>query len=71
MAEMNKGTPVSKEMNAVLNRIAGDIPKPTEVMRSYLTDRQRGLGYSRCTWWDGCFYCKNDKGEWELISCAA
>jgi len=74
MKEFSKGTPVSEEMNAVLNRIAGNMPKEIEVievMRSYLTDRQRGLGYARCTWWDGCLYCQNDKGEWEQISCAA
>lgn len=63
---------VSKEMSEVLNRLSGEIPKDrVKEVRSLLVDRKLAEGNVRCTWWDGCYYCQDEHGEWKLVSCYA
>lgn len=65
------GTPVSDDLNSVLNRIAGDLPRQDDVSRSFLTERELASSFSRCTWWGGCYYCQDASGRWQLIHCVA
>lgn len=68
--EGNPGKKVSKEMSDVLNRLSGEIP-PARVkeVRALLVNRRLSDNNVRCTWWDGCYYCQDEKGDWKLISC--
>jgi hypothetical protein len=31
--------------------------------------RQVDLSYSQCTWWEGCYYCQDEQGQWHRIKC--
>ncbi|MBX7222611.1 MAG: hypothetical protein K1Y36_21875 [Blastocatellia bacterium] len=62
---------VSYELNNVLNRIAGDMPKETEETQRFLSETEKAAAYIRCTWWAGCYYCQDSNGQWHLIYCVA
>jgi hypothetical protein len=68
--ESKYGKKVSTEMSEVLNRMSGQIPKNrVKEVRALLVDRRLSDNNVRCTWWDGCYYCQDEKGDWKLISC--
>jgi hypothetical protein len=68
---MNTPTPVSAELNELLNRLAGDFPAETANTKASLTEEEKSASYLRCTWWSGCYYCQNSDGSWTLQYCVA
>jgi hypothetical protein len=26
---------------------------------------------SACAWWDGCYYCRDGEGHWQMLRCIA
>ncbi len=31
--------------------------------------RQIDMTYSSCIWWEGCYYCQDDAGQWHRVKC--
>jgi hypothetical protein len=31
--------------------------------------RQVDLAYSQCTWWEGCYYCRDESKQWHRVKC--
>lgn len=69
--DMAKGQAVSDELNDVLNRIAGDMPKETDETKGFLTEMEKSASFRRCTWWAGCYYCQDATGRWRVMYCVA
>lgn len=31
--------------------------------------RQVDMAYVQCTWWEGCYYCKDENQQWHRVKC--
>jgi predicted methyltransferase len=66
-----EGKEVSDELNETLNRVVGDMPDDVSEIKGFLSKEEKSVGYRRCTWWGGCYYCQDSRGRWRLIYCVA
>lgn len=66
-----KGEPVTDQVNAILNSIAGPLEKETEQTRSVLSQPVLAAGARRCTWIGKCYYCEIGSGRWQLMFCVS
>jgi len=66
------GKAVSKDMSDVRDRSTGQIPRAREKeAQALLGDKDIAQTYVKCTWWGGCYYCKDKTGTWRAIECYA
>ena len=69
---LQRGKKVSKEMAAVLDRVAGEIPARRRAeARNLLVGTAFWDFFFRCTWWAGCYYCQDLRGNWYATKCYA
>jgi hypothetical protein len=63
--------PVPADLKARLNQ---------EVKKTHVQDRRSDVAslmnserfvteYDACVWWDGCYYCRDERGSWYQIRC--
>lgn len=62
--------PVSEELKLRLNQ---EVNKPESDRRDEVADLMNSErfvdAYDACVWWDGCYYCQDDAGDWYCIRC--
>jgi hypothetical protein len=46
--------------NEVIDLLCGEQPTKS---------REVELTYTHCTWWEGCYYCRDEAGQWNRIKC--
>lgn len=51
---------VSDRKHEVVDLLSGEQPAKS---------RQVELGYVRCTWWEGCYYCQSEDKQWHCVKC--
>ncbi|BAC90403.1 gsr2462 [Gloeobacter violaceus PCC 7421] len=62
--------PVSKELQKILDRVAGMAAnRKDEVFDLVQQDESMPTDVCTCTWWDGCYYCKDEDGLWHSVRC--
>ncbi len=62
--------PVSEDLQKLLNRVKDqqDTNQLAEV-EGFLHDEDLPPGLHTCTWWDGCYYCQDENGNWKSVLC--
>ncbi len=61
---------VSSELETKLNWIADHTPRNEKFsVVEQLGDASSLLNYDLCTWWDGCYYCRDTEGHWQQVKC--
>ncbi|HEY9648778.1 MAG TPA: hypothetical protein V6C88_20530 [Chroococcidiopsis sp.] len=68
---------ISEELQATLNRIAAKAADRKDELVDMLCDEQPHKSrivdeaYLACTWWEGCYYCMDEKQQWHRVKCFA
>lgn len=66
---------VSAALQKTLDEVAGRISDRKDEIVDLLSNeqpaksRQVDLSYTRCTWWEGCYYCQDELKQWHRIKC--
>ncbi len=61
---------ISTELEQRLNWLADHTARnEKDTVIEQLGDASHLLSYDVCTWWDGCYYCRDQQGEWQQIKC--
>ena len=73
---MNLGQAVTEEISEDLKRRLDWVMQSQAVDRrdevtDLLQDELLPSDIRTCAWWDGCYYCKDEQGEWHNIRCIA
>lgn len=63
---------VSKDLQKILDGIHRQqvIDRRDEVSE-LLQDDALPEALGSCTWWDGCYYCRDKAGNWHHVCCVA
>ena len=69
----SNGVPDSlqKKLDAFADRITD---RKTEIVDLLSNEqptksRQVEMSYTRCTWWEGCYYCQDEQKRWHRVKC--
>ena len=66
---------VPASLQKTLDAVAGNMSDRKDEIVDLLNDeqpaksRQVEMSYSRCIWWEGCYYCQDDVKQWHRIKC--
>jgi hypothetical protein len=66
---------VPEALQQTLNVVAETIANRKNEVVDLLCDeqptksRQVDLSYTRCTWWEGCYYCQDGANQWHRVKC--
>ncbi|WP_088891668.1 hypothetical protein [Leptolyngbya ohadii] len=58
-----------------LSAVAAKAPDRKQEIVDLLSDEQPRKSrvveqsYSLCIWWEGCYYCQDDRQNWEQVKC--
>ncbi len=70
VADLNQLQPVSGNLQNTLEHEACRIAADRKDEVAVLLNSERLLDmYETCVWWDGCYYCKDDKEFWYCVKC--
>ncbi|NJL99368.1 MAG: hypothetical protein HC924_11425 [Synechococcaceae cyanobacterium SM2_3_2] len=50
-------------------RVGSQSQDERETVLEKLGDASTLLKYDVCTWWDGCYYCRDEDGNWTEVKC--
>ncbi len=63
-------TAVSGDLGRHLDqRVGSQTQDERQVVLEKLGDASALLKYEVCTWWDGCYYCRDEEGNWTQVKC--
>ncbi|GAB4134710.1 MAG: hypothetical protein Fur0046_06860 [Cyanobacteria bacterium J069] len=66
---------VSDDLQATLDRIAAAAADRKDEIVDLLSSeqpkksRQIDAVFNRCIWWEGCYYCQDELGQWQRVKC--
>lgn len=61
---------VSDELQITLDQEASKASTDRKDEVATLINSERFVSaYETCIWWDGCYYCKDEKSTWYCIRC--
>lgn len=61
---------LSEELQQNLDQIAERLPRNQwDEVAEKLGDASLLLSYEVCTWWNGCYYCRDEQGNWHKVKC--
>jgi hypothetical protein len=70
VVNLNELERVSDTLQKTLNQEVG---KPSadrkDEVATLLNSRRFVSSYNACVWWDGCYYCKDESGNWYCVRC--
>ncbi len=70
VADLNQLQPVSGKLQNTLEREACRLSADRKDEVAALLNSERLLAmYKTCIWWDGCYYCKDDREFWYCVKC--
>lgn len=70
-----ESNPISPSLQKKLNEIASSLGDRKDEVVDLLSSeqpaksRQVEMVYTHCTWWEGCYYCQDDSGQWHRVKC--
>jgi len=68
MAQIN--TEISSELQAQLDQVAQKLSHDCkDELAEQIGYANPLFGYERCIWWQGCYYCRDQQGNWAQIKC--
>jgi hypothetical protein len=66
---------ISEALQASLDEMAEQAADCKEQVVELLNDEQPAksrmvdLAYTQCTWWEGCYYCRDESKQWHRVKC--
>lgn len=66
---------VSPSLQKILNEVAAKLTDRKDEVVNLLSNeqpsksRQVELTYTRCMWWEGCYYCQDENQQWYRVKC--
>ncbi|MGG6294717.1 hypothetical protein ACQ4M4_09850 [Leptolyngbya sp. AN02str] len=66
---------VSPELQETLDKIAGLTGDRKDEFIDLLNSEHPSISrrvedaYSRCIWWEGCYYCQDENRKWQRVKC--
>jgi hypothetical protein len=66
---------VSEALQQTLNVVAETMADRKNEIVNLLGDEQPtksrhvDVAYTRCTWWEGCYYCQDEARQWHRVKC--
>lgn len=69
------GIAVSDSLQKTLDALVVDMgdrkDEVVELLSSEQPTKSRlvDLSYTQCTWWEGCYYCRDEANQWHCIKC--
>ncbi|NJO78992.1 MAG: hypothetical protein HC827_11025 [Cyanobacteria bacterium RM1_2_2] len=72
---MNQTNLVPESLQTTLNEVAAQLADRKDEVVDLLSDEQPSksrlvdLAYIQCTWWEGCYYCQDEKKQWYRVKC--
>ncbi|HIK56298.1 MAG TPA: hypothetical protein IGS37_14195 [Synechococcales cyanobacterium M55_K2018_004] len=58
-------------LDRVANRIADRKHEIVDLLREEHPEMSEHVAttFQHCIWWEGCYYCKGEDGEWQRVRC--
>lgn len=75
MQTLQSQTTISQTLSATLDQIAEQLTDRKGEVVELLGDEQPAksrfveMTYSKCAWWEGCYYCCDQAGQWHQVKC--
>ncbi|MBW4464510.1 MAG: hypothetical protein KME07_03595 [Pegethrix bostrychoides GSE-TBD4-15B] len=72
---VNTANSVPEALQASLNEMAEQSADCKEQVVELLNGEQPAksrlvdLAYTQCTWWEGCYYCRDEAKQWHRVKC--
>lgn len=72
---MNQSHVVPEKLQTTLDEISDQLADRKDEIVDLLSDEQPSksrlvdLSYDQCTWWEGCYYCKDSNNRWHQVKC--
>lgn len=61
---------VSEKLQNTLNQEASKLSTDRKDEVATLLNSERFVSsYSACIWWDGCYYCQDERNDWYCVKC--
>jgi hypothetical protein len=66
---------VSRDLQSTLDQIASGAKDRKDEIVDLLSSeqpkksRQIDAVFDRCIWWEGCYYCQDEQGQWQRVKC--
>lgn len=66
---------VSEALQKTLDEVAKNLDDRKDEVVDLLSgeqpakSRQVDLSYTRCMWWEGCYYCQDEANRWHRVKC--
>jgi hypothetical protein len=68
---------ISDELQQRLDQISATAADRKDEIVDLLSDEQPSksrlvdANYDACTWWEGCYYCRDEQNRWHRVKCFA
>jgi hypothetical protein len=72
---MNQNYSVSESLQTTLDEVASQLADRKDEVVSLLSGEQPSKSrlvdqsYVQCTWWEGCYYCRDEAKRWHRVKC--
>lgn len=66
---------ISEALEKTLNELVAQLGDRKGEIVELLNDEQPSksrlvdLSYTQCTWWEGCYYCRDEAQQWHRVKC--
>jgi len=61
---------VSEDLQRTLEQLAAQTPENCkEELCSFVGNWRTLADYDFCLWWQGCYYCRSEAGDWKKVTC--
>lgn len=75
MQTMQTETAIPQTLSATLSQIGGALSDRKAEIVELLSGEQPAksrlveMAYSKCAWWEGCYYCCDETSQWHQVKC--
>ncbi len=73
MASRTNAVPeaIQKSLDEIAEQMADCKEQVVELLNDEQPAKSRmvDLTYSQCTWWEGCYYCRDESKQWHQVKC--
>lgn len=66
---------ISEVLQTKLDEISEQLADRKDEIVELLSDEQPSksrmvdVSYTQCTWWEGCYYCRDESKQWHRVKC--
>jgi hypothetical protein len=68
-------TAISEVLQTKLDEVSQQLDDRKDEIVELLSDEQPSksrmvdVSYTQCTWWEGCYYCRDESKQWHRVKC--